>query len=88
MAWKTPPSVDQTPNLELASMGPRFNGVEDLEADRSINIVREASMGPRFNGVEDRRDVHEKSSSSLASMGPRFNGVEDRAGHDRPIREA
>ena len=58
-------------------MGPRFNGVEDVDV-----CIRDAfhwapSMGPRFNGVEDRRASAAVHLHQEPSMGPRFNGVED-----------
>ena len=39
--------------MEVASMGPRFNGVEDVTTDQLTLYGETASMGPRFNGVED-----------------------------------
>ena len=59
-------------------MGPRFNGVEDLDdVVLPFAIRMRASMGPRFNGVEDPQPTNAKNTGTRASMGPRFNGVED-----------
>ena len=53
MAWKTKLRAAFQEDNEHASMGPRFNGVEDEQrADTEVE-GRLASMGPRFNGVED-----------------------------------
>ena len=62
----------------MASMGPRFNGVEDLGIAVHHTVEAAASMGPRFNGVEDLPLLFDTPKfKSSASMGPRFNGVED-----------
>ena len=53
MAWKTMLASVRECNSIAASMGPRFNGVEDVSDDSDRDIRRNASMGPRFNGVED-----------------------------------
>ena len=42
---------------EDASMGPRFNGVEDTESMVDVIPSSPASMGPRFNGVEDKQPL-------------------------------
>ena len=55
MAWKTITGPFIGGVKASPSMGPRFNGVEDLavvsEASVSTTVP---SMGPRFNGVEDQ----------------------------------
>ena len=53
MAWKTVAVVLDADGGRPASMGPRFNGVEDHQIERHQHGVGGASMGPRFNGVED-----------------------------------
>ena len=54
----------------VASMGPRFNGVEDPYENESVRRVANASMGPRFNGVEDR-----ENDVSTGPMWHGFNGA-------------
>ena len=46
-------------------MGPRFNGVEDLDHAELLEHVVLASMGPRFNGVEDSPDVSRPARNPL-----------------------
>ena len=46
MAWKTLPVVHRTQNQPDASMGPRFNGVEDL-ARHGVQPIK----SDRFNGA-------------------------------------
>ena len=78
MAWKTAVEKQRTALASAASMGPRFNGVEDPRVLVARPQRGPASMGPRFNGVEDPRHGSRAGPGvGGASMGPRFNGVED-----------
>ena len=70
MAWKTQVASVLDEEHGGASMGPRFNGVEDNAINRAVTGTLSASMGPRFNGVEDS-----DRRGWVARAGTRFNGA-------------
>ena len=70
MAWKTTALRGVIGKEVIASMGPRFNGVEDRGRESRGSFGDTASMGPRFNGVEDDQ---RRGAESAVMIG--FNGA-------------